>query len=384
MKLLALTFLFIGLTTANFNPGLGGNTGSVLPNKVGGPWIGQNCLPPEWIHIIHDPDYRCDTGLECHCKVIIDTPTYKKKKCSCQLPGSQSQLGNATTIAIRKEQGQWKLADGKKFESTEGNPTEMEGSYGTTDANNTANALIGEFKVSTNGDYWECLTRKNFPDYRPIVECFSKTTRNSRSQVHIVKLSVSQNEVLVTNERTAKTIKGHFTGNEIDFGIFKWIKLSSRIKIEFVCMSKICKTINGENNSKQNTICFENLLKRPRFMGCVNLCGKMFATGGYWRHMCEERCKLTMTSNKFCPIGLPLATTTKSLLGGINPSMHENKSFYGWGLFKTILKGCVNKVSNCQRQVQVGKEHGVDYCNHHEDIIRTFFRQNCRKSCGMC
>ena len=93
------------------------------------------------------------------------------------------------------------------------------------DANNTANALIGEFKVSTNGDYWECLTRKNFPDYRPIVECFSKTTRNSRSQVHIVKLSVSQNEVLVTNERTAKTIKGHFTGNEIDFGIFKWIKL---------------------------------------------------------------------------------------------------------------------------------------------------------------
>ena len=49
-----------------------------------------------------------------------------------QLTGSQSQLGNATTIAIRKEQGQWKLADGKKFESTEGNPTEMEGSYGTT------------------------------------------------------------------------------------------------------------------------------------------------------------------------------------------------------------------------------------------------------------
>jgi len=201
MKLLALTFVFIGLTTANFNPGLGGNTGSFSPNKVGGPWIGQNCLPPEWIHIIHDPDYRCDPGLECHCKVIIDTPTYKKKKCSCQLPGSQSQLGNATTIAIRKEQGQWKLANGKKIESTVGNPTEMEGSYGTT---------------------------------------------------------------------------------------------------------------------------------------------------------------------------------------GINPSLYENKSFYGWGLFKTILKGCVNKVTNCQRQVQVGKEQGMDYCNHHDDIIRTFFQQNCRKSCGMC
>ena len=48
------------------------------------------------------------------------------------LTGSQAQLGNATTISVRKEQGQWRLAEGKKFQSTRGNPTEMEGSYGTT------------------------------------------------------------------------------------------------------------------------------------------------------------------------------------------------------------------------------------------------------------
>ena len=69
---------------ANFNRGLGGKTGSFIPNKVG-QWIGQDCVEPEFVH--HMPWGECDPGLECKCKVIIETPEYEKLKCLCQLPG---------------------------------------------------------------------------------------------------------------------------------------------------------------------------------------------------------------------------------------------------------------------------------------------------------
>ena len=47
-----------------------------------------------------------------------------------EFTGSQAKLGNALTIAIREELGQWKLVGGGNVESEGGNPTEMEGSYG--------------------------------------------------------------------------------------------------------------------------------------------------------------------------------------------------------------------------------------------------------------
>jgi len=199
MKLFALTFLFIGLTTANFTPGLRAKTGSSLRNRVGGHGIRGGCAPPEWKHIV--PDMKCDSGLECHCKVIIETPTYKKQTCSCQRPGSQAQLGNAPTIAIRKERGQWNLVGGGMDESEGRSPIEMEGSYGAT---------------------------------------------------------------------------------------------------------------------------------------------------------------------------------------GINPSGYEKKSVYGWGLFKSSLKGCVDDFAGCRRQVLDGRVKGTDFCSIDDDSIREFFRQNCRRSCGLC